>query len=193
MTDQEPGADRIVVDGSNLRGLAHPLRVRLLGRLRRHGRATASMLAKEFDTTSGDVSYHLRQLEKYGFISEDIEHGNRRDRWWRANHRTTEFDPLTLEHQAAGRLLNAEIVGRTVERLTDAARAWPDWPAEWKPRFDVSDVMLTLTPDEAADLQSRLYALINEYPLHRPDQPAAEGRRRVAVQVQIFLDDADPP
>ncbi|NYE69851.1 helix-turn-helix domain-containing protein [Microlunatus parietis] len=192
MSELSPAEDRVVVDGSNLRGLAHPLRIRLLGRLRRHGRATASMLAKEFDTTSGVLSYHLRQLERYGFISEDTEHGNRRDRWWRANHRTTEFDPVSLEQQASGRLLNAEIVQRAVERLTEAAQSWPDWPDEWRPRFDVSDAMLVLTPEQAAELTDRFYALIKEYPLHRPDQAVPAGSRQVAVQLQLFLDDTGP-
>ncbi|MDN5726031.1 MAG: helix-turn-helix domain-containing protein, partial [Propionibacteriales bacterium] len=88
--------DEIVINGENLRGLTHPLRMRLLGRLRAGGPATASALAREFDTTSGDVSYHLRQLERFGFITESTGQGNKRERWWRAQHERSEFDELSL-------------------------------------------------------------------------------------------------
>lgn len=193
MVEESGPSDRIVVDGSNVRALAHPLRVSLLGRLRSHGRATASQLAKAFDTTSGDVSYHLRQLERFGFISEDSGYGNRRERWWRANHRITEFDSYALDPAAreVGQLFDAEIVRHALDRLARAARTRPDWPAEWQPRFGVSDIMLVLTPDEAEELQSRVLALIESYPLHRPDQPVPEGRSRVTIQLQTFLDDEE--
>src|SRR6478609_7088218 len=94
--------ERIVVTGDNLRGLAHPLRVRLLGLLRTYGPATATSLAGELGLTSGALSYHLRQLEKYGFVVEDTERGNRRDRWWTAAHRSTLFEVGTpgLDGQA---------------------------------------------------------------------------------------------
>lgn len=153
------------------------------------------MLAREFGTTSGDVSYHLRQLERYGFISEDVEHGNRRDRWWRANHRFTQFDLATLppEEREIGHQFNAQLVQETLSRLTSAARAVPDWPAEWQERFGISDIQLALTADETKELQARLFAVLEEYRPHQPEQPMAEGRRKVTVQIQTFLDDAGEP
>jgi len=48
--------DRIVVTGDNLRGLAHPLRVRLLGLLRTYGPATATSLAAN-TTPSGPAAW----------------------------------------------------------------------------------------------------------------------------------------
>jgi hypothetical protein len=37
------------------------------------------------------ASYHLRVLAEHGFIVEDADRGNGRDRWWRALHRSTSF------------------------------------------------------------------------------------------------------
>ena len=50
------------LDARSLRGLAHPLRMRLLSALRRGGPATASQLAEKLGESSGATSYHLRQL-----------------------------------------------------------------------------------------------------------------------------------
>src|SRR3954470_9116968 len=75
-----------------LRALSHPGRLRMLGLLRAEGPATATTLAARLGLNSGATSYHLRQLEKHGFVVEDEERGNGRDRWWRAAHSTTRTD-----------------------------------------------------------------------------------------------------
>jgi DNA-binding transcriptional ArsR family regulator len=71
-------------DARALHALTHPLRVRLLGLLRREGPATASQLARRTGLSSGSTSYHLRRLGAAGLADEDTGRGNGRDRWWRA-------------------------------------------------------------------------------------------------------------
>ena len=51
--------------------------------------ATATTLATRLGLNTGATSYHLRQLAQHGFIVEDAERGNARDRWWRAAHQST--------------------------------------------------------------------------------------------------------
>ena len=80
MSDRVP--DR-VLDATALQGLAHPLRVQLCDQLSMHGPATATQLAARLNESSGATSYHLRQLEKYGFVEEDPGRGSGRERWWR--------------------------------------------------------------------------------------------------------------
>src|SRR6478735_11898073 len=80
----DPERDVFVDDTARLKALAHPLRVRLLGLLRTYGPSTATALARRVDQSSGVTSYHLRQLESSGFVVEDTERGNRRERWWKA-------------------------------------------------------------------------------------------------------------
>ena len=85
----EPAADTVEhalrreVDASSLRGLAHPLRVQICDRLGMYGPATATQLAEMLGESSGATSYHLRQLEKYGFVEEDTTRGSGRERFWR--------------------------------------------------------------------------------------------------------------
>ena len=72
-----------VLDLTSLKALAHPLRVQILDELSTYGPATASGLAAKLGESSGATSYHLRQLEKNGFVAEDTERGVGRERWWR--------------------------------------------------------------------------------------------------------------
>ena len=89
--------DAITLTADNLKALAHPLRVRVLGLLRTYGPATATTLAGQLELSSAALSYHLRQLERFGFIVEDTERGDQRDRWWKAAHRRTIYSALPSE------------------------------------------------------------------------------------------------
>src|SRR6201991_5338172 len=82
----------IELDARTLRGLAHPLRVRILGLLRELGPATATTLAERLGQSTGATSYHLRILAQYGFVEDDPERNVGRERWWKAAHATTSID-----------------------------------------------------------------------------------------------------
>src|SRR5688500_2064671 len=117
-----------------VRALAHPLRLRMLEVLRA-GPATATMLARELNESSGATSYHLRELEKGGFIEDDSERGNARDRWWR---RTTPLflvssDPAGDEEYAAAlSQLRSVIVQRDEQALERYFATIADAPGEWQ-------------------------------------------------------------
>ncbi|MGZ4480199.1 MAG: ArsR/SmtB family transcription factor [Nocardioidaceae bacterium] len=76
--------DRLTADAQILRGLAHPLRRALLDELYARGEATATTLAGAVDRPVNAVSFHLRELSRYGLI-EPAENpgGDARQRWWR--------------------------------------------------------------------------------------------------------------
>ena len=74
---------RDVESVAELKALAHPLRQRMLYHLAFTGGATATTLAEALGKNTGATSYHLRQLERFGFIEEDEERSTGRDRWWR--------------------------------------------------------------------------------------------------------------
>lgn len=71
-----------VIDLDSLKGLAHPLRVQILDVLSTYGSFTASGLADRLGESSGATSYHLRQLERHGFVREVEGKGTGRERWW---------------------------------------------------------------------------------------------------------------
>ena len=84
MENHEPGtrpAPREVrIDHRQVRVLAHPLRMRLVGALRVKGPATATTLAELLNTNTGATSYHLRQLAEVGLVVEDPDRGTGRQR-----------------------------------------------------------------------------------------------------------------
>ncbi len=82
--DDEQGApvEYRQLDMESLKGLAHPLRVAILDTLATYGQFTASGLAERLGESSGATSYHLRQLEKHGFVREVADRGTGRERWW---------------------------------------------------------------------------------------------------------------
>lgn len=69
-------------DLEGLKALAHPLRVTIIDALSTYGPQTASMLAERLGESSGSTSYHLRQLEKHGYVHEVADRGTGRERWW---------------------------------------------------------------------------------------------------------------
>ncbi|WP_127939875.1 ArsR/SmtB family transcription factor [Nonomuraea polychroma] len=80
MTDEE----RFILDDpAKLKALAHPMRQSMLRHLSIHGPATSTTLGELLGAKTGTTSYHLRQLEKYGFIEEIPERSTGRERWWR--------------------------------------------------------------------------------------------------------------
>jgi DNA-binding MarR family transcriptional regulator len=73
----------VLDDPGRLKALSHPLRRRILNRLRTDGPATSTTIGGFLGESTGTTSYHLRQLEKYGFIEEIPERSGGRERWWR--------------------------------------------------------------------------------------------------------------
>lgn len=189
---QKPGYDAtqdVVLDARTLRGVAHPLRLRLLGSLRHEGPQTATQLATRFGESSAATSYHLRTLAAHGFVADAPELGRGRERFWRAVHRSTWFD--TPERDAPDRELGeaflrtvARVAAENVERsITEMA----DWPQEWVRAGGMSDLTVHLTAAETRQLAEDMMALLVRY-RDRAEAQAGDGQERVAVttQFQIF-------
>jgi DNA-binding transcriptional ArsR family regulator len=60
-------AHQEISDPAAIRALSHPLRVQILGVLE-HGSASPSAVAKELDAPLGTVAYHMRELQRHGFV-----------------------------------------------------------------------------------------------------------------------------
>ncbi|MEU4229787.1 helix-turn-helix domain-containing protein [Nonomuraea sp. NPDC026600] len=164
-----------ISDPQVLKVVAHPLRVRLLGLLRAHGPATASELGREVGESSGSTSYHLRELAKYGFIEEDPERRDGRERRWRARHRYTSWDNLemaaTPEGQEAVRIMHLrqlEALGRAFE-VFEAG----EWPAELVEVSGMSDHFVRLPPAGVRELSERVDELVRELNDRYADDPDA--------------------
>lgn len=180
--------ESIRLNGENLKAMAHPLRVQILGQLRTYGPATASGLAGRLGLSSGALSYHLRQLERFGFIAEDAERGDRRDRWWRATHRYTEFHSADLDPALAeiGDEYERSVISALTASLVRAQAERASWPLEWQRTFDMSDTLLQLTAPEAEQLAADLLAVLHRYRRHTPGDPIPEGSQIVGARYQVY-------
>ncbi|SNS99283.1 winged helix-turn-helix domain-containing protein [Actinacidiphila glaucinigra] len=175
----DPGV--ISLDPRTLRGLAHPLRIRLLAALREYGPATASGLAGRLGESSGATSYHLRQLAAYGFVEEDPGRGTARERWWKAAHSGTRFNAAGFlahadpEVRAAIGLLGREVAATHAAELETWLATVGDWPEEWRRSFDLSDFALRLTPAGARALREELHAVVERYRTRQDAEPETAG------------------
>jgi predicted ArsR family transcriptional regulator len=175
----------ITPNAEQLKALTHPVRLRLLAMLRIDGPATATSLSARLGLNTGATSYHLRQLAQHGFIVDDPERGNARDRWWRASHQSTTVDRASLD--SAGReAIDAFQQAVAIEHTEWLQRAMEErgrLPEEWRAASTLSDYALRLTPGRAGELLSAISALLWSWAESDPDD---EDAADVAVILHAF-------
>jgi DNA-binding transcriptional ArsR family regulator len=176
----------VQLDARQIRVLAHPLRARLLGRLRLDGPATATKLAEALGTNTGATSYHIRQLADAGLVLEEERSGRGRERWWRAAHDVSSWqrnayadDP---DATAAADWLSSYQVTNFVDRAEAWQRAVPGESAAWRDVAGFSDYFLTLNPGQLDELLKEIDAIIERHRLSAADAPGPDAR-----QVLIYL------
>lgn len=156
----------ITPDIAGLRALSHPVRLRMLTILRGEGPATATSLAQRLGLNTGATSYHLRQLAQHGFIEEDAERGNARDRWWRAAHESTRTDfreEGVVDSDVEAYLTTVALM--YADRMRAAVSEMSFLPEPWRKVGTLSDWELKVTPAQAEALVHRLAELIEEAPV----------------------------
>jgi DNA-binding transcriptional ArsR family regulator len=173
------------LDARSLRGLAHPLRMQVLRLLQSDGPATATTLAERTGESSGTLSWHLRQLAEHGFIEEDTERGNKRERWWRAKGGTTRLESAEFRRDPATSgalsIVLHDMLQHQFRRI--ATYLDEDWGPDWEHAGTMSDWSnLRMTPAQLQALNEELLAVVERHRPVEPD-PAAE---RVVVQIQSF-------
>lgn len=197
-TPREDGRPESVAQATPraMRALAHPVRLKILGRLRTHGPATATSLAALFELNSGATSYHLRQLADAGLIVEDPDLGTARDRWWRSAHQSTQYSRQALPEgdESGDAFLRAvgQIYAERVQRTLDDRVTLPE---AWQDAINLSDHILRLTAQEARELSRDLHDLLLRYrrndPEHTDDAPADAIPVSVQFQVLPFASEVD--
>ena len=174
-----------VMDAAGLRAMAHPLRIRLLGLLRSDGPATATGLAARVGESSGTTSYHLRQLAGAGFVTEDADRGNARERWWKAAQDSTRLEAETwLDDPSVLPALDAYLGGIAASytaRMREYLATADGWPKSWRAAATLSDFALPLSAAELSRLNDEVEQLVESY-----RRPPRRGDQQVVFQVQSF-------
>lgn len=185
-----PRNDR-VVDAAALKALAHPLRVDLFDRLVMFGPATASQLADALGESSGATSYHLRQLARHGFIEEDSERGNQRDRYWRVvpggvTMNPTDFDEGSAEYEA-GTLVVRQMTEQRFRHVDAFLRRGPrELGPEWISASALMSARASMTAAELATVSEEIAAAIDGVLDRYRDRDDVPGARPVVLHFNAF-------
>ncbi|WP_328732332.1 helix-turn-helix domain-containing protein [Streptomyces caniferus] len=180
MTEEDLHAadDRAVGVGEELR--EHEVRTALLDLLAEVGTVTATEAASRLGYSSGLCSFHLRQLDRHGYI-EEAPHGGGRARPWRLRRKSAAAPDGPVEEQFGdlARGLEDESWQRWLTQREEAPSAW---------RHDEAFSSVTyLTPEEMRRVADTIRRALAPYqdreqrPLARPD-----GARPVALISRLF-------
>lgn len=174
------------LDARTLRGLAHPVRVRMLSVLRLDGPATVSGLAERLGIRPGSASWHVQKLAEHGFVEEIAERGRGRTRWWRASGPDWSIDAATFladpELADASGIVLAAAIEQYLARATQFV--YEDWPRSWRRAWILQNTdALRLTPESLAAMRTELWDVVSKY-LTNPE-PSADAER-VVLQMQGF-------
>ena len=167
-----------ISDPRALKALAHPARNKILERLQVYGPATATDCAAVAGMSPSACSYHLRMLERYGFVeaghAEDArDRGDGRERVWRAvvrgwsSHAGPGVD--AAEMQAIDMALARVLLASSDEKVL----SWVDQSAQesppWRQASLISNSTLAVTAEELEQIQHDIQAVLKPYLLRDRD------------------------
>jgi DNA-binding transcriptional ArsR family regulator len=183
---QQPDRSIALTSAKQMRALAHPLRLRILGELRIGGPRSVGGLSEIFDEAPGTLSYHLGKLAEFGFVEEAPElAADRRERWWRSVHDVTEVTVASSGASAAERQASSvvqhqivDVYSATLHGAIDAAELLP---REWAEAAVSSDTVAFLTADELADAGAELEAVLAKW------RAKSNRDREGAAAVQLIV------
>lgn len=175
-----------LTDPKTLRAYAHPLRLALVGLLRREGPLTATKAAARLAESVPSCSFHLRQLAKYGLV-EEAGGGVGREKPWRATALATAWD--STPEDPAARAAAAHLDAVLFEQYARRVRAWlgrrDNDPPAWQAVNGLGDALVFVTPDELRQLTTDMDALLQRYQYRNtaPGRRPADARAISVIQL----------
>jgi predicted ArsR family transcriptional regulator len=201
-TKERDGADRSATDQRTieltdpraLRAVAHPIRLELLGLLRRSGPLTATQAAARIGESPASCSFHLRQLAKYGLV-EEAGGGRGRERPWRATASFTRWPAVSggEESEDAAAMLSRVVIERYFEQAIEWLERSRTEPSEWTELGDTSDRVLYVTQEELEELNERLEALLDPFTERLEDPSTRPPDARAVNLIRLLVPLADEP
>lgn len=183
------------LDARALKVLAHPLRSRLLSRLRLAGPATATELAAVLATNTGATSYHLRKLEGVGLVTDTGE-GEGKRRLWRAATQSHSFNPSEFRDDDDAAAAAGWLQRDYLRQMAAGAERWLDladsWPAAWADALGLDDTYVIVDLEQLQQLRADLAAVVERYRTVGEAHPSAR-RVHLYTLLRPSLLEVDPP
>jgi DNA-binding transcriptional ArsR family regulator len=162
---------RVVTDVAALRALAHPERSAILKLLMSGRSRTATECAAVVGASPSACSYHLRELERFGFVERDDAAAgavDRRTRRWRAAAVGFALGPVRQSDASpAERAVHAAVTGADLVENDRLAREFvariDDLPPPWQDAATFATYELHLTPDELEGLSRAIDDLLRPH------------------------------
>ena len=181
-------------DPERIRALAHPLRLAIIDVVQDLGEATASECAERLGQTVANCSFHLRVLERAGFVERAAPRGREKPSRSASRRRYLDPDPQS----EASVLAIAELVGATMAHITTRYTNYlrehaPHDDAAWTDATLLDQATLWATAEEALAVRKALTALADPFRDRNHDpslRPA--GARRVRLATLIHPESPEP-
>lgn len=175
-----------VADLDGLKALAHPLRVQIIEALSTYGAHTASGLAERLAESSGATSYHLRQLEKHGYVREVADRGIGRERWWERVPGPIHLGSPELDHSEAGRAASRVIMREWLHHREAGVRAIVEGGIDslsplWRDSVAMQSASVHVTAEQLEALNVAVTKLITDFAREHRGQ-RVPGSRPVHLQ-----------
>ena len=182
---------QILNDPERIRAVTHPLRLQLLDLLGEHAELTATECSQYTGESVASCSFHLRMLEKYGFI-ERAEPRGREKPWKRistAGYSTTIDPDIPGSLQASTELARVNFRHRA-QGLWDAVERLGEEPVEWVEATRLMNSSIWATAEEAGALGDEIIALFARFEERSDESRRPADARRVRVMATVH---AEPP
>ena len=152
-----------MTDVRMLRGIAHPMRNRILEEMSAGGPMRAADVAERLGIPANQASFHLRQLAKYGLVEEAPEAArDGRDRVWKATSEAGLSISLDAISEADGGKAAVAVFRKQWTADAHAAIDRADQPERQKDAMvAVSTHALRLTKEEARELAKEISDLVD--------------------------------
>jgi DNA-binding transcriptional ArsR family regulator len=198
-SDQDGRRPVVISDPQAIRALAHEARLEALEELyASQSTRTATELASRCGLSPSAMSYHLRALEKYGFVERSPSEGDGRERRWKAAGYSLLVD--SLNHTPTSKLAFIDVqlntfrdrimkeVARREAEDQEARQAKRPVPGRRPPVLSTG--MIFVDAQQRAEFQARLAALIDEFEELNPATERSVDAERVYYLVSVLADSA---
>lgn len=173
----------VISDPQAIRALAHEARLAVLEELfASQSTRTATELASRCQLTPSAMSYHLRALEKYGYVERAASGSDGRERRWMAAGDSLVLGSLNDSVSAKHAYLNVQLnafrdrLGAEIQRRDAERKAGLD-PAPGQAPVLTSG-MVFLNKSQRDEFIKRVYAVVDEYEaMALPEERGIDGER----------------